>query len=76
MDNKKPPKKSKSFIPSLIAGYEWSQAEFIGHCAINGIGKDTAINFWKGKTNFRVVTLEILGGILEVESISELMDFA
>ncbi len=75
MDNKRSPKESQSFISDRIAEYGWTQAEFIGHCAINGIGKDTAINFWNGKTNFRIVTLEKLGGILGVSSISELVEF-
>ena len=65
-----------SKIPSLIKEKEWSQDEYISRCRKFGISEKTAKKMQNGNTNIARDTMVRLKEVFEVQSTSELMDFA
>ncbi len=64
----------KSFVPELIQKKGWDVKTFAAHCMLVGMGQSTAYRLARGETNFNIETLQQIMDILEVSSISELVD--
>lgn len=64
----------KSFVPELIQRKGWDAKTFAAHCMLSGLGQDTAYRMARGDTDFTVDTLRKVAKILDVSSISQIMD--
>ena len=64
----------KSSVPDLLVETGWSVRTFVAHCMLAGIGMDTAYRVARGGTNVKAQTMAAIAKILDVPSISDIID--
>lgn len=60
--------------PALLSRKGWDSKTFVAHCMLIGIGSDTAYRLVRGDTNFTTQTLAVFAKVLDVTSISDIID--
>jgi len=63
-----------SRIPALLARKGWDLNTFKARCMLAGLSDFTATKLANGETNVTTATLAVVARVLEVASISELVD--
>lgn len=61
-------------VADVLARKGWDNKTFVAYCMLGGIGQDTAYRLTRGDTNFNTNTLAQIAQIINVASISELID--
>jgi hypothetical protein len=61
-------------VPQLLAQRQMTERDFLGECLKRGVSIDTARRLLTGKVNTTTDTLAKIAGVLNVDSICEIID--